>query len=45
MDMKLEATKIPVWACYYQNGTMNDIAKADEAFRGLIGAIQKYCNG
>ena len=45
MGMQLESTKIPVWACYYQNGTMNDIAKADEAFRGLIGAIQKYCNG
>ena len=45
IGMKLEPTKIPIWACYYQNGTMNDVAKADEAFRGLIGAIQKYCNG
>ena len=45
MGMKLEPTKIPVRACFYKNGTMNDIAKADEAFRGLIGAIQEYCNG
>ena len=45
MGMTLEATKIPVRACFYQNGTMNDIAKADEAFRGLIGAIKEYCNG
>lgn len=45
MGMKLEPTKIPIWACYYQNGTMNDVAKADESYRGLIGAIQKYCNG
>lgn len=45
MGMKLEATKIHVRACYYTNGTMNDIAKADEAFRGLLGTIQKFCDG
>lgn len=45
MGMKLEATKIHVRACYYKDGTMNDVAKSDEAYRGLIGVVQKYCNG
>ena len=45
MGMKLEATKIHVRACYHKNGTMNDVAKSDEVYRGLIGVVQKYCNG
>jgi hypothetical protein len=45
MGMNLTTTQVVVSHCYYKDGTMNDMAKNDEAYRGFLGVVQKYCNG
>ena len=45
MGMKLDSPQYTTGICYFQNNTMDDIAKDDQAFRGFMGIVEQYCNG